>query len=272
MKGAVYAKVYLLDAPSALDRPFDYRVPEHLSGLVCRGSLVFVPFSASNKKRMGLVTDVSDFTESERVKDIIDVNLRVTFSEEQLAVCDFLKEYTLCTTGDAVRTVAPPLAALKSATGEKSVVYARRTDIAFSPRGEKQRALYEALGDDFLPVSDIYERTGAGSLQLKALKAAGAVEVKLESVWRNPYADIKIDQSKQNVLSAHQKKAFDTLCSLYDTDAARCALLYGVTGSGKTRVMKAMIDHAVKGGKGVIVLVPEISLTPQTVGLFCSFY
>ncbi|MBE6679218.1 MAG: primosomal protein N' [Ruminococcaceae bacterium] len=272
MKGAAYAKVFLLDAPSALDRPFDYRIPEHLSGLVCRGSLVFVPFSAANKKRMGLVIEVCDYTESERTKDIIDVNLRVTFSEEQLAMCDFLKEYTLCTTGDAVRTVAPPLSALKSATNEKSVVYVRRTDAEFSPHGEKQKALYFALTDEFLPASELYERTGAGSAQLKALKAAGAAEVRLESVWRNPYADIKVDESRKNVLSAHQQKAFDTLCSLYDADDARCALLYGVTGSGKTRVMKAMIDHAVKSGKGVIVLVPEISLTPQTVGLFCSFY
>lgn len=272
MEGAAYAKVWLLDAPNALDRPFDYRIPEHLCDKVCRGSLVFVPFSNSNKKRMGLVGEVTDFTESARIKDIIDVNMRITLSEEQLSVCDFLKEYTLCTTGDAVRTVTPPMSFLKSGSGEKSIVYARRTDASFSPRGEKQRALYASLTSEFAPVSELYELTGAGSAQLKALKAAGAVEIKLESVWRNPYADIKIDSEKKNVLSAHQQKAFDTLKSLYDEDAARCALLYGVTGSGKTRVMKAMIDHAVSSGKGVIVLVPEISLTPQTVGLFCSFY
>lgn len=271
MEGAAYAKVWLLDAPNALDRPFDYRIPERFSGMVMRGSLVFVPFSNSNKKRMGLVSEVTDFTESQRVKDIIDVNLKITLSEEQLSVCDFLKEYTLCTTGDAVRTVTPPMSALKG-VGEKSIVYVRRTDKEVSLRGEKQKALYEALTDSFTPVNELYELTGAGSAQLKALRAAGAVEIKLESVWRNPYADIKIDESKKNVLSPHQQKAFDTLCSLYDSAEARCALLYGVTGSGKTRVMKAMIDHAVKSGKGVIVLVPEISLTPQTVGLFCSFY
>ena len=211
MEGAVYAKVYLLDAPSALDRPFDYRIPERLSTLVCRGSLVYVPFSNSNKRRMGLVSEVSDFTESERTKDILDVNMRVTLSEEQLSVCDFLKEYTLCSTGDAVRTVTPPMSALKSGTNEKSIVYARRSGIDFSPRGEKQKALYSALTDEFAPVGELYELTGAGSAQLKALRAAGAVEVKLESVWRNPYADIKIDETKQNVLSAHQQKAFDPL-------------------------------------------------------------
>ena len=271
MEGAAYAKVWLLDAPSALDRPFDYRIPERLKALVCRGSLVFVPFSNSNKRRMGLVGEVTDFTESPRIKDILDVNLHITLSEEQLAVCDFLKEYTLCTTGDAVRTVTPPMSALRSG-GEKSIIYVRRTNLPFSPRGERQKALYDAITEQFAPVSELYELTGAGSLQLKSLKAAGAIETKLESVWRNPYSDIRIDESKQNVLSAHQQKAFDTLASLYDADGARCALLYGVTGSGKTRVMKAMIDKVASSGRGVIVLVPEISLTPQTVGLFCSFY
>lgn len=271
MEGAAYAKVYLLDAPSALDRPFDYHIPEHLKALVCRGSLVYVPFSNSNKRRMGIVSEVTDFTDSQHTKDILDVNMRVTLSEEQLSVCDFLKEYTLCTTGDAVRTVTPPMSAIKG-VGEKSVVYVRKTGIEFSPRGERQRALYDAITDSFTPVNELYELTGASNLQLKALKAAGAVETKLESVWRNPYADIKIDEEKKNVLSAHQQKAFDTLSSLYDEPRARCALLYGVTGSGKTRVMKAMIDRAVESGRGVIVLVPEISLTPQTVTLFCSFY
>ena len=116
MEGAAYAKVTLLDAPSALDRPFDYRIPERFSGQVSRGSLVFVPFSSANKKRMGLVTEVTDACESERVKDILDVHFRVTLSEEQLAVCDFLKEYTLCTTGDAVRALTPPLSATGSIT------------------------------------------------------------------------------------------------------------------------------------------------------------
>lgn len=272
MEGAAYAKVWLLDAPSALDRPFDYRIPERFSGQIVRGSLVFVPFSKTDKKRMGLVTEVCAESENTRVKDILDVNLRVTLSEMQLAVCDFLKEYTLCTTGDAVRAVTPPLAALKSITQEKSVVYARRTEIAFLPRGEKQRALYEALGDTFVPVSELYANSGAGSAQLKALQSAGAIEVQLHRVYRNPYAELKAESGKQNVLSLHQTKAFDTLRALYESGEAKCALLYGVTGSGKTRVMKSMIDCVVESGRSVIVLVPEISLTPQTVGIFCSFY
>lgn len=267
-----YASVCLLDAPSALDRPFDYRIPEHLSGLVGRGSLVHVPFSGANRRHMALVTGVKDETDSPRTKDILDVNRLVSLTEEQLAVCDFLKEYTLCTTGDAVRTLTPPLSALKSAS-EKRAVYVRRTDAPEAAlRGEKQRALYAAIGAEFAPAADVFAKSGAGSAQLRALRAAGLVEVRTETVYRNPYADLKIDAGRENRLSPHQTAAYDRLCGLYAADGAHCALLYGVTGSGKTRVMKAMIDRVRADGRQVIVLVPEISLTPQTVSLFCSFY
>ncbi|MBQ6614380.1 MAG: primosomal protein N' [Clostridia bacterium] len=271
MGASTYAKVYLLDAPIALDRPFDYRIPEELSGKIVRGSLVFVPFSNSNKRRMGLVTEISDNTESVKTKDIIDIHPHVSLSEEQIAVCDFLKEYTICTTGDAVRTVTPPLSALQSLSNEKTLLYARRTALDFSPRGEKQKALYDALTNEYMLVSDIYKATGTGSAQLSALVKAGAAETMRESVWRNPYAGIG-NTEKKNVLSAHQQNAFDELDKLYSSGEAKCALLYGVTGSGKTRVIKSMIDRVTSDGKGVIVLVPEISLTPQTVGIFCSFY
>ena len=267
-----YASVCLLDAPSALDRPFDYRIPEHLLGLVERGALVHVPFSGANRRHMALVTGVKDETDSPRTKDILDVNRLVSLTEEQLAVCDFLKEYTLCTTGDAVRTLTPPLSALKSAS-EKRAVYVRRAGVPEAAlRGEKQRALYAAIGAEFAPAADAFAKSGAGSAQLRALRAAGLVEVRTETVYRNPYADLKIDAGRENRLSPHQTAAYDRLCGLYAADGAHCALLYGVTGSGKTRVMKAMIDRVRADGRQVIVLVPEISLTPQTVSLFCSFY
>ncbi len=270
MEAAVYARVYLLDAPVALDRPFDYRIPSELCDRVRRGSLVFVPFSNANKRRMGLVCEVRHFTDSERTKDILDVHPHISLSEEQLAVCDFLKEYTLCSTGDAVRTLTPPLSALQSA-GEKTVSYIRRTGADFSPRGEKQRALYMRLTDEFCEAEPIYKETGTSRAQLSSLIKAGAAEEKRVSVWRNPYL-AGADGEKRNVLSPHQQKAFDALDALYSSGEAKCALLHGVTGSGKTRVIKAMIDRVTGDGRSVIVLVPEISLTPQTVGIFCSFY
>ena len=267
-----FARIALLDAPIALDRPFDYRIPAGLSGQITRGSLVYVPFSNANKRRMGVVLSLSDMTESEKVKDILDVNRFITLNDEQMEICRFLKEYTLCTTGDAVRTLTPPFAALKSGRGEKQIVFARKRGDPPRLRGEKQIALYEALTGEFLPVAPLFEATGASAVQLRALVRAGAVELKTESAYRNPYGGLAKVPDKQNVLSEHQTIAYRKLCALYESGKSKCALLFGITGSGKTRVMKEMIDRVTADGKSVIVLVPEISLTPQTVGIFAAFY
>ncbi len=119
---------------------------------------------------------------------------------------------------------------------------------------------------------ELLRESDASVAQLRSLLERGMLIEEKEEDYRNPYKDIKIDSGKKNILSDSQRQAYLTLASLYHEDGARAALLYGVTGSGKTRVMKAMIDEVTRDGRSVIVLVPEIALTPQTVGLFCSFY
>ena len=120
--------------------------------------------------------------------------------------------------------------------------------------------------------SILLEESKATAAQLKTLLERGLLLEEKEEAYRNPYKDIKIDESKKNILSDRQREAFLELAALYHEKGPHAALLYGVTGSGKTRVMKAMIDEVTRDERSVIVLVPEIALTPQTVGLFCSFY
>ena len=268
---AEYASVCLLDAPASLDRPFDYRIPEELRGKTARGSIVFVPFSRTNRRHMAVVLSVCDQTKSENTKDLLGIHAALTLSEEQMALCAFLKEYTLCTTSDALRALLPPAAAMQPAARPPQVVYARRTKNEARPRGEKQRALYAALSAEFALAEPLFLQTGASMAQLRALEKLGAAELLIEPRWRNPYGGVPAGGG-ENILSPHQTAAYEKLCRLYEDAAAQCALLFGVTGSGKTRVMKALIDRVLRDQKSVIVLVPEISLTPQTVGLFCSFY
>ena len=140
-------------------------------------------------------------------------------------------------------------------------------------RGEKQRALLSALlSDGRCEKKALLEKADATQAQLKSLIERGLAKEEREELYRNPYKDIKIDEGAKNILSDHQRQAFLELASLYHQNEAKAALLFGVTGSGKTRVMKAMIDEVTRDGRSVIVLVPEISLTPQTVRVFCSFY
>ena len=113
--------------------------------------------------------------------------------------------------------------------------------------------------------------TGAGSSQLKSLAEKGIINIEEVDVFRDPYAQ-KTYAKGSNVLTPHQQEAFEKIKALYKTGQPKAALLHGITGSGKTRVIKAVIDEVIASGKQAIVLVPEISLTPQTVGLFKSFY
>ena len=124
-----------------------------------------------------------------------------------------------------------------------------------------------------MPLEDIKSELGVSDAQIASLLKKGYIRKETESVYRNPYENkSRQNHAKELKLSDEQKTAFHTLKSMLDTDKPSAALLHGVTGSGKTVVMMKIIDRALSEGKGVIMLIPEISLTPQTVELFCSRY
>ena len=104
----LYVGVCLLDAPHALDRTFDYRLPSELIEGTQIGSFVTVPFGRSNKPKNGIVLELRDHTDAIRIKSVRAVAAPETcLSPEMLALCAYLKEQTLCTTGDAVRAMVP---------------------------------------------------------------------------------------------------------------------------------------------------------------------
>ena len=103
-----YVKVRLLDAPRFLDREYDYAVPAELAGEMRAGAFVTVPFGGGNRRRMGLVTALADTAEYDAVKPVLSVvTPRISLSEEMLGLVSFLRENTLCATGDAVHTMIP---------------------------------------------------------------------------------------------------------------------------------------------------------------------
>lgn len=118
----------------------------------------------------------------------------------------------------------------------------------------------------------IYEKTDTARAQIVALMEKGLIKIDKAPVMRDPYADVKVMGGEDVILNDEQSSALNELKELYSSGEARAALLYGVTGSGKTSVIKKMIDEVVSSGRSVIVLVPEISLTPQTVSVFCGYY
>lgn len=140
-------------------------------------------------------------------------------------------------------------------------------------RGEKLKSVVSALIDNGgkLSESELKGLTGAASPQFKSLVDKGIAKIESIEVFRDPYLE-RATEKKDNLLSPHQTEAYEKIAALYDTGEAKAALLHGITGSGKTRVIKAVIDRVIGSGRQAIILVPEISLTPQTVGLFKCFY
>ncbi|MCQ2431457.1 MAG: primosomal protein N' [Clostridia bacterium] len=114
---------------------------------------------------------------------------------------------------------------------------------------------------------------GISKTVISGAERAGILAKREELCYRNPYAQAaKAAPADGNILNDEQEAAREVLSGLYRSGEAKAALLHGVTGSGKTRVIKAMMDEVIADGRQVIMLVPEISLTPQSVAIFCAYY
>lgn len=145
-------------------------------------------------------------------------------------------------------------------------------DVKLTSEAQK-RALRTLLESD-LPMTapELRERAGVADSPLKTLLSRGIVEVLQLRHERNPYGGAKYLGRTPIHLSDEQSAAMRTLSTLVDSGEPRAALLHGVTGSGKTCVMLALIDKLLDEDRGVIVLLPEIALTPQSVAIFCARY
>ena len=281
----MFCEVYLLDAPYHIDRPFDYLCHP---GLRC-GSIVRVPFGRSGHTRIGVVTKLKENTDAKEgvtVKPISSVKSEVfTLTDEMLAICRFLKEYTLCTFGEAVRTVLPP----GSLSDSLNIRYRKTARLLMDReaavtllaatgrsgiRSEGQREIIRYLLNIGSADFELIKRLpGVTSAHIGALKDKGIIAVSEDEEIRNPYAEYaRVRDVSEIALSRAQTAAYGSLAALYEDPAPKAALLYGVTGSGKTKVIMKAIDRTLADGKTVIMLVPEISLTPQTVSIFCSRY
>lgn len=137
---------------------------------------------------------------------------------------------------------------------------------------KKQQEIVKVLSDvGTASVREICYFTGYTAAVISALENKGVVEVYVDEFYRNPYS-VDFVERKEIILSNEQQEAFVGLSDLFDSDKPEAALLYGVTGSGKTQVYLKLIDKALESTKGIIVMIPEISLTPQILSVFHERY
>ena len=278
----MYCEVYLFDAPYHIDRAFDYYTDRD----ICVGDIVRVPFGRQNKLRMGVVALVKDKSEGMNIKPVHSVlSARISFTEEMLGLCLFLKEHTLCTFGEAAKAILPRGALsenlnikyselLSLAVGEEETEKLLFSDGKGRIKSEGQREILRYLRGIGSADREIVKMLpGVTAAHIAALIKKGILTSDKTELYRNPYEKYfsKTD-TEPIVLSRAQRAAYGVIEKLYLEDKPRCALLHGITGSGKTKIIMSAIDKAVAEGKKVIMMVPEIALTPQTLSIFCSRY
>lgn len=141
------------------------------------------------------------------------------------------------------------------------------SSLKLTPKQEKVFDLLHMV--DKASVKEVCYYTGYTQSVVDSLVKKGVAKYFQDEVMRTPYSEKDVSkEQKEVVLSKEQQSAYDTLCSKYEEDKPNCALLYGVTGSGKTSVFMKVIERCFNEGKGTILMVPEIALTPQLIRIF----
>ena len=280
------AKIAVSAATYWLDKPYDYLVPEELLEKALPGARVFVPFSRGNRRCEGVILALADHSDFDKLKYIISVlDDEPVLTAEQLKLALFMRERFFCTVYDAVKAILP--AGLwfddegKRRVNDKSVEMARlcvsaedASVIAANKRGRsaQQSNLLDLLCSfECLPSRELIRFTGASRPSLKALVNSGLVELYKKEVFRRPQESVD-EPSPPPELSEEQRQAFDGLERLAASGESGAALLFGVTGSGKTSVYIHLIMRQLARGRASILLVPEIALTPQMIHTFSSHF
>lgn len=258
----------------ALDKHFDYLIPEDLQCRVMAGCRVAVPFG--RRKAQGYVIEVVDGTDTPHLKPIADVlDDKPLISDELIKLAKWMGYYYCAPVEHAIRTVVPGVVRGKG-TGFKKCLFvvpghqASEEDLAkLRKRAPKQSAALDIVtASGGILLAELLKRIESTAASIRSLEKKGLVEISEQTFRRDPLAQRSIIGTKALELMAEQKAALTEVNQSIETLNPPVVLLYGVTGSGKTEVYLQAISRVLENGGGAIVLVPEISLTPQTVERF----
>ena len=271
--------VAVSNATFHFDKLYTYAVMPDQQDTVKLGSMVLVPFGRGSRARMGVVLACDAEPESAKLKYLFDVApASACLTPELLRLVHFLKERTFCTYYEAVKAVIPYGAQYKPAVAADGVTpvlqkqLTRHTENSYRLVGglpqkpkptAKQLAAVALLGGGPRTLNELEDRSISRAV-LDNLCAKGVLECSKVNKSIDLYSSIPL-KNEPICLTAEQQAAYDALLPKLEDDAPHSALLYGVTGSGKTLVFLKLIAHCLEQGRKALVLVPEISLTPQMI-------
>lgn len=279
---AVYIDVIVDISVNSLDRIFQYRVPEELLDAVTVGCQVNVPFGSGNRRRQAYVIGVDTVLayDASKIKDILGVTKAPAATGQLIALADWMHERYGCTMAQALKTVLPV---------KKSVKEVKRTAYFLADREGAQQLLEKSrksrrekarvrLLEAMLKEGCMSKETVTGVLQIsastmKSILQTGVIREETSQVYRNPvrqrldgWQEVCLNDEQMNAVASIWQNA--AICREHWSREQGMHLLYGITGSGKTEVYMALMEKVLNESRQIIVLIPEISLTLQTVSRF----
>ena len=273
----IYADVIIDISHEKVDRPFQYKIPEELKEKLAIGMGVFVPFGLGNTLRKGYVIGISDKPsyDETKIKSIDSICEKgEDVQEKLLALAAFMKKTYGSTMITALKTVVPVKQKVQAV--EKKTVHlllseeeAKELLDRFTKKHQvaRERFLSELIREKQLNYEIITGKLHITKPTIDYFVENKIIEVVSENVYRIPVKTTD-REAERKPLSKDQQTIVDTVISDYDNQIRKTYLIHGITGSGKTEVYLQCIEEVIQRKKQVIVLIPEIALTYQTVMRF----
>ena len=276
------AQVIINSNVKNLNRIFDYNVPSKMQGTICVGDRVLVPFGNKKTYEEGFIVGLKENTQY-KVKDIAKIQEGIKLTEENIDLAKLMARRYFCNISDCIKLMLPPGTLNKnidSRVKDKTLnfVYLKKDieeieeDIENKIiKSEKQkRVLNFLIQNEGIQTTELEIITDTTNAVLKALEKKEYIEIIEEKIERNPFLNKDIKPTKKLKLTEEQQNAFNKIDETINNNENKEFLLYGVTGSGKTEIYLQLIEKIIQKNKTAIVLVPEISLTPQMVERFIA--
>lgn len=282
------AEVIINRTAKKLNRTFDYHVPDELEGLIFVGSKVLVPFGKGGKLEEAFVVGLKEKTNYENeIKEIS--KLEEQLKDEQIELAKWMAKRYFCNVSDCIKLMLTP--GTRTKNKEKRIqdktinsVYLSkdREEVEFDIetgkiKSDKQKKVINFVKDnEGVTIPEIEMLTDCSRAIVNTLIKNGYLEIIEEKIERNPLELKNIDsikekeETKKLVLTDEQESAYQKVVQKIEKNVYQTFLLYGVTGSGKTEIYLQLIQKALEKEKTAILLVPEISLTPQMLDRFIA--
>lgn len=270
-----YADIIVDISSEQLDRPFQYRIPKHLESRITEGVVVRIPFGNGNRVINGYVIEVTDRPKFDvnKTKDILSVESSDETVESRLiALAAWMRENYGSTMIQALKTVIPVKKQVaKKETRRLCLAVSKEEGVKYLERClsrhyvAKARAVAALLDEKYVSYEEMTKRHKVASSVLIGLQDEGIIQLESTEIYR---AALKqVEETRQESLTEAQQEIADSIAEEWEYENRPC-LIHGITGSGKTSIYMDLIARVVERKQQVIVLIPEIALTRQTVNRF----